>query len=86
MLTPNEGRDVPIYEYRCGDCGVKFEKLMSMAAALNGVACPGCGGESRRQVSTFAAHSKSASGQTTSVAGGGGCAGCAGGSCAGCQH
>lgn len=76
---------MPLYEYRCDACGEKFEKLLSIsAAAANGVACPDCGGESHRLMSTFAAHSKGESGQATSV--GGGCAGCSGGSCASCHH
>lgn len=76
---------MPVYEYRCTTCGSKFEKLMSMSAAGDGVACPECGAEARRLVSVFAAFSKGNGGQVASV-GGGGCAGCAGGSCASCGH
>ncbi len=75
---------MPVYEYRCVTCGGKFEKLRSMSAADSGVACPDCGSEARRLVSTFAAFTKGESGQVASV--GGGCAGCAGGSCASCGH
>jgi putative FmdB family regulatory protein len=75
---------MPIYEYRCSDCGVKFEKRMSMSASNSGVGCPDCGGSTKRLVSNFAALSKSDNGQTSSV--GGGCAGCSSGNCAGCHH
>ncbi len=76
---------MPVYEYRCADCGTKFEKLLRISAAsADGITCPDCGGSARRQLSVFAAFRKGESGQVTSV--GGGCAGCAGGSCASCGH
>lgn len=76
---------MPVYEYRCVACGVRFDKLVPMSAADARFACPDCGAEAARQVSLFAAHSRGEGGQVTSVAGGG-CAGCSGGSCAGCHH
>jgi putative FmdB family regulatory protein len=75
---------MPLYEFRCSDCGVKFEKLLGMSAADRGTACPDCGGSGRRLVSAFAAFRKGESGQVQSV--GGGCAGCSSGSCASCGH
>lgn len=75
---------MPIYEYRCADCGSKFDKRLSMAAAASQVNCPDCGAEARRQLSVFAAFRKAEGGQVASI--GGGCAGCAGGSCASCGH
>ena len=48
---------MPIYEYKCQDCGTKFEKLLrrsSEAAELN---CPSCGKTHLTlEFSTFAAH------------------------------
>jgi putative FmdB family regulatory protein len=46
---------MPIFEYKCDDCGTKFEKLVRRAA--DDVNCPSCG-ESHltQQYSTFAAH------------------------------
>jgi putative FmdB family regulatory protein len=45
---------MPIYEYKCQDCGTKFEKLVRNGAE---VACPSCGEQHLRQeFSTFAAH------------------------------
>lgn len=48
---------MPIYEYRCEDCGAKFEKLLRRSADSDTVACPSCG-QSRLtlQLSVFAAH------------------------------
>lgn len=77
---------MPLYEYRCSDCETKFEKLIrGISTNPDGVACPDCGSETRRLVSACAAVSRGEGGQVTSVAGGGGCAGC-GGSCASCGH
>jgi putative FmdB family regulatory protein len=36
---------VPIYEYECGDCGQKFEKLVRHAGADTPVTCPDCRSE-----------------------------------------
>ncbi|WP_424347884.1 FmdB family zinc ribbon protein [Kocuria sp. CH-021] len=41
---------MPIYEYRCPDCGV-FEKLLGMGAAARERTCPGCGAPARRLMS-----------------------------------
>jgi putative FmdB family regulatory protein len=46
---------MPIYEYRCQDCGNQFEKLVRRDAAIP--ECPSCGHGNLAQVlSTFAAH------------------------------
>lgn len=42
---------MPIYEYQCGDCGVRFERLQSMSAPSVGE-CPECGGEVHRVISS----------------------------------
>ena len=47
---------MPIFEYRCEDCGTKFEKLVRGSDA-GGPVCPTCGTEHLKQeFSTFAAH------------------------------
>jgi len=47
---------MPIYEYRCEDCGTKFEKLVRRQADVPAVECPSCGQKHLRQeLSTFAA-------------------------------
>jgi len=44
---------VPMYEYRCGACGERFEELRSADAAAP--ACPRCGAETERAFSAQAA-------------------------------
>ena len=49
---------MPIFEYRCDDCGTKFEKLVRRAGDEAGLLCPSCGQQHLSQeLSTFAAHS-----------------------------
>jgi putative FmdB family regulatory protein len=48
---------MPIYEYKCQDCGTKFEKLLRRSADGAEVDCPSCGQKHLTQeFSTFAAH------------------------------
>jgi len=48
---------MPIYEYRCEDCGNKFEKLVRRIADAPDIECPSCGRKHLKQEhSTFAAH------------------------------
>jgi putative FmdB family regulatory protein len=48
---------MPIYEYRCEDCGSKFEKLVRRSDDPSQLACPSCGKQRLQQeLSTFAAH------------------------------
>ncbi len=48
---------MPIYEYKCDDCGTKFEKLLRSIDAAQ-PDCPSCNSEKlTMQLSTFAAHS-----------------------------
>ena len=52
---------MPIYEYRCQDCGKQFEKLVRRAADVQEIECPSCGQKHLKQeLSTFAAHANSA--------------------------
>lgn len=34
---------MPVYEYKCGKCGIKFEKLRSISQKDDEVTCPSCG-------------------------------------------
>jgi putative FmdB family regulatory protein len=74
---------MPIYEYYCNDCGVRFEVLRSIKDADMPVACNSCqSSHTKRALSVFFAKSGSqiiAGGNTS------GCAGCAGGSCSSCN-
>jgi putative FmdB family regulatory protein len=48
---------MPIYEYRCQDCGTKFEKLVRRSSDVPEIECPSCGQKHLNQeLSTFAAH------------------------------
>jgi putative FmdB family regulatory protein len=52
---------MPIYEYRCEDCGTKFEKLVRRSEDVDTLACPSCGEKHLAQeLSTFAAHANGA--------------------------
>lgn len=42
---------MPIYEYKCGDCGEEFEKLVFGSQAVE---CPACGsGRAKKKLSVF---------------------------------
>ena len=60
---------MPMYEFRCADCGAEFEELATAAEVEAGeVPCPECGSRNVvRQMSTFASSGDAPSG------GGGGC-------------
>jgi len=46
---------MPIYEYKCSDCGKLYEQIRRMSEADSGVECPGCRSERvKRQLSSFA--------------------------------
>ncbi len=86
---------MPMYEYFCPDCNVRFEKLVRRATPENaegGVACPTCDHtDTRRVLSVIAAPvfagAAGAAGASMSMDGrsqaSGGC--CGGGGC-GCGH
>lgn len=59
---------MPMYEYRCEECGKEFEKLVRFSEADLSQACPNCGAKR-----TYKKISASASfGYSSSVGGGGG--------------
>ncbi len=65
---------MPIYEYRCTDCGSSFSKLQRVGASAEGVTCPQCGSERiERLLSTFASGSSSSGAGATG--GSGSCSG-----------
>jgi putative FmdB family regulatory protein len=63
---------MPIYEYYCPKCGVKFEVLRPMSKASEGAACPICKSEAKRAMSTFAAFDFDSVGYRNFVPGAGG--------------
>ena len=49
---------MPIFEYKCEECGTKFEKLIYRSSEEAALSCPECGKQHlHRELSTFAAHS-----------------------------
>ncbi|MCC6474458.1 MAG: zinc ribbon domain-containing protein [Burkholderiales bacterium] len=63
---------MPIYEYTCGSCGREFETLVRGSSPAP--ECPACHGtELRKKLSTFAALSGAASGNTDLPAACGSC-------------
>lgn len=65
---------MPLYEYRCRDCGDRFEVLQRLGEGAEKLECPRCGaGRPERALSTFATASGSGS---TRTAGGCGAPAC----------
>jgi putative FmdB family regulatory protein len=77
---------MPVYEYSCPGCGLKFELLRPMSRANEGAPCPDCNNGAERVPSTFAAFTKGASGDIAGVNGGGGCGSCSSSDCSSCHH
>ncbi len=74
---------MPIYEYICPGCEVKFELLRPMSRASEGASCPHCQQSAERVLSTFACFSMDESGLASPV-GGDSCASCDAASCDTC--
>jgi len=62
---------MPIYEYRCSECGEKFEKWLRSISATQDICCPRCG--SRHVDKAVSLFGKSGSG-TAAAATGSSCA------------
>jgi putative FmdB family regulatory protein len=57
--SPWELRTLPLYPYRCTQCGHKFEKIQSFSAKPEEV-CPKCGGALERPLTVPGFHFKGA--------------------------
>lgn len=44
---------MPIYEYRCPDCGNEFESIRPVSRADDPIDCKACGKPATRQISNF---------------------------------
>ena len=77
---------MPIYEFFCPKCAVKFEELRPMTRADEPATCAKGHRDANRTLSMFAAVGKNDDGSFAEMpsSGGGGC-GCGGGGC-GCGH
>jgi putative FmdB family regulatory protein len=53
---------VPIYEYKCWECGEVFETIQPMSAPKEGTVCPKCGSENTTRIpSSFSGMDKGCS-------------------------
>jgi putative FmdB family regulatory protein len=77
---------MPIYEYICSTCGIKFDALRSMKDADSPISCKQCqSNATHRALSTCFAHSDGHAVAGASGGCGGSCGSCSSGSC-GCGH
>lgn len=77
---------MPIYEYFCPRCEVRFELMRPISQASEDASCSECQSQAGRVLSGFACRTRSASGAVTSVAGtGSSCNSCAATTCSSCQ-
>ena len=77
---------MPLYEYYCADCEIKFEVLRRMSQADSPIACVRCEGmNTSRAISLFSAVSKGNGGESRSLSGSSACASCSAASCATCS-
>ena len=54
---------MPIYEYRCKQCGNKFDKLVKLSTKTSEVKCPKCGAhKAEKSVSLFGTSGATSSG------------------------
>lgn len=74
---------MPIYEYRCPDCGAIFIKMRPMSQADAPVECERCGKPNAQRLLSRIAAVRRGDGAGVSSAGGG-CAGCSASSCSTC--
>ena len=59
---------MPIYEYKCEDCGSQFEKLVRRAADVDALECPSCGkNHLKQELSTFAAQVSNGGGKSSDL-------------------
>ena len=59
---------MPMYEYRCGRCDQRFEKLVRLGTDPSEVGCPDCGArEASRLLSAAAGHVKGGGGAVSSA-------------------
>ncbi|MCS7192068.1 MAG: zinc ribbon domain-containing protein [Armatimonadetes bacterium] len=72
-MAKEEGgkKQMPIYEFRCSQCGHEFEDLVSWRDIEEGkVECPNCGSKDvRRRLSLFATRSSTGSRENKSSCG-----------------
>ncbi|MCK5589683.1 MAG: zinc ribbon domain-containing protein [Dehalococcoidales bacterium] len=75
---------MPIYEYLCPQCSVKFELLRPLSQSNEIASCPHCHNGAKRTLSRFTCSSKSTEGTSTPLGGSSPCSTCSATSCATC--
>jgi len=76
---------MPIYEYLCPNCKLKFELLRPLSQSNEAASCPRCHSDAKRTLSLFASFSKGTEGASAPIGGGTSCSTCSAISCAGCK-
>ena len=77
---------MPIYEYRCTQCGEKFEKLVLNAS--QSIACPACSSALVEKLFSrfgFTCQGKASSSGVTGGSASSGCSSCTSGNCSSCR-
>ena len=77
-------RKVPLYEYVCPKCSLKFDVLRAISQVDEEASCPRCDISAKRVFSIFASFSKSDRGVTTPLTGSS-CSSCSATSCDSCN-
>ena len=62
---------MPIYEYKCKNCGTKFEIFQSMGATNESLTCPECDEPKPERVFSVFGSGSSSSGASATVSSGG---------------
>lgn len=76
---------MPIYEYVCRECGLKFELIRPLSQADGKAPCPRCHNDAGRTLSAFASFSRNEDGIAKPLGGAGGsCASCGSSNCSTC--
>ena len=78
---------MPIYEYICPRCHIRFEKLQPLSRSGEDTDCPKCKSRSGRAISKFVSRASSDMSMLDHVPSGGGgssCGGCTSSNCSTC--
>jgi putative FmdB family regulatory protein len=78
---------MPIYEYICPKCQIRFEQLRSLSRAEEDADCPTCKARSGRAISKFVSRASSDMSMLDHMPSGGGgrsCGGCSSSNCSTC--
>ena len=77
---------MPIYEYFCPNCNLKFELLRSLSQPSQNALCPHCHNDAERVFSSFASPSNHAEEVSAPIVGSSPCSTCSAMSCAACKR